>query len=197
MNGILKTNQRTRTLAECAVMVALSTVLSLIRLWEAPLGGSVTLFSMVPIIALSYLRGVKPALASAFACSVIQLLLGLGNVAYIPDPLGIVLCVVFDYLVPFTLLGLAAALSKPLRNRTVSVLAGTLLVCLFRFACHVFVGGVVWYSLTKAGGWNDTVFRYGMWTYSAIYNAAFFVPETALTLIGAPVVGSVGKRVVK
>ena len=45
---------KTRILVECALMVALSTVLSMIQIPLMPHGGSITLFSMVPILVMSY-----------------------------------------------------------------------------------------------------------------------------------------------
>ena len=89
-------NQNKKTslyvLAESAIMVALATVLSMVKVYEAPYGGSVTLLSMAPIIILSMRRGVKTGLLAGFVYSVIQLLLGLNNVAWVPTPMGIVLC---------------------------------------------------------------------------------------------------------
>ena len=45
-----KTFSKTRILVECALMVALATVLGFIPVYELPRGGSVTLVSMVPIL---------------------------------------------------------------------------------------------------------------------------------------------------
>ena len=42
-------NKNLRCLCECAVMVAIAQVLSWLKLWEMPWGGSVVL-SMVPLI---------------------------------------------------------------------------------------------------------------------------------------------------
>ena len=45
--------EHTKRLAVCAIMIALATVLSeLLKLFDSPFGGGVTLFSMVPIIAI-------------------------------------------------------------------------------------------------------------------------------------------------
>ncbi len=99
-------SSRTHILTESAIMVALATVLSMLKIWEAPYGGSVTILSMAPIIVLSMRRGIKVGLFAGFAHSLIQLLLGLGTVAYVPTPMGIVVCILTDYILPFTLLGL-------------------------------------------------------------------------------------------
>ena len=44
-----KTYSKTRTLVECALMIALGTVLANIKIYELPNGGSITLFSMLPL----------------------------------------------------------------------------------------------------------------------------------------------------
>lgn len=52
-----KSNSKTRVLVEGALMVALSAVLSKIEIPLMPHGGSITLFSMVPILLMSYRNG--------------------------------------------------------------------------------------------------------------------------------------------
>ena len=190
----MKRQQQIKILCEAAMMVALATVLSMVKVWEAPLGGSVTLFSMVPILICSIVHGVKMGLFSAFAYSLLQLLLGIGTVAYVPDPLGIVLCILLDYILAFTVLGIAGILTgrrlfkNEKLNLYVGVTLGSLLAVILRFVCHLLSGAVVWYSITKEGGWNDAVFRYGKWAYSFVYNASFMLPEIILTMIAVPLI---------
>lgn len=52
-----KTYSKTRTLVECALMIALGTVLANIKIFEMPNGGSITLLSMLPFILVSYRHG--------------------------------------------------------------------------------------------------------------------------------------------
>ena len=52
-------NTKTKILVEGAVMVALATVLSFIRVFKLPWGGSITLLSMLPIVLFSIRRGVS------------------------------------------------------------------------------------------------------------------------------------------
>ena len=185
-----------RVLVESAIMVALATVLSFVKVYEAPYGGSVTLLSMAPIILLSLRRGMKTGLAAGFVSSLIQLLLGLNNVAWVPTPGGIVLCVLFDYLVPFTVLGLAGMFRKAkfTKNETTNMIVtaalGTLIVCLLRYACHILSGVVVWYALDLEWYADDPthiVNLYGPWLFSAIYNGSFMIPEIIETVIAVPI----------
>ena len=190
-----KNSKSLRILAESAIMVALATVLSMIKVYEAPYGGSVTLLSMAPIIILSMRRGVKTGLLAGFVHSVIQLLLGLNNVAWVPTPGGIVLCCLLDYILPFTLLGLGGLfrnirfVKNDTANLVIAAVLGTLLVTLLRFACHILSGAVIWYALDLEWYADDPdhiVHKYGAWMFSVIYNGTFMLPEIIETVIGVP-----------
>lgn len=195
-------SNKTRTLVECAVMVALSAVLSMIKVYEAPLGGSVTLFSMAPIIVVGLRHGPKWGIATAFVYSITQLLLGLGSLSYVPTPAGIVLCILLDYIIAFTVLGAASFFRLPAdasyKKRLLLIALAALSACVLRFVSHYLSGVVVWYEITKEGQWNDLVLKTGMWTYSAIYNASYMLPETVITIVAAPamefVLSTVEKR---
>ncbi len=205
---ILIRSRKVRLLVESAVMVALATVLSLIKVYEAPFGGSVTLLSMAPVIILSIRHGLKVGLSGAFVYSILQLILGLNSVAWVPTPGGIVLCILFDYLLPFTLLGLGGMFRNvsflqqiTVRGKTVSLplyaILGPLVVVLLRFFCHILSGAVIWYALDL--GWyaddpTHIVHRYGAWMFSLVYNSSFMIPEILETLIGVPLLISALKR---
>lgn len=187
---------RTRILTESAIMVALATVLSMLKLWESPYGGSVTILSMAPIIVLAMRRGTKVGLTAGFAHSLIQLLLGLSNVAWVPTPMGIVLCILTDYIIPFTLLGLGGVFRnvKFTKNETANVVIaaalGALLVTVLRYVSHIVSGAVIWYELDLAWYADDPthiVNLYGPWTFSAIYNGIYMIPEIIATVVGTPI----------
>ncbi len=189
-------NQKLHILVECAIMVAAAFVLGLFKIYEAPYGGSVTLFSMAPIMLVSYRHGVKWGLASGFVLSVIELLVGLSDVAYVPTASGIILCILLDYTVAFTVIGLAGIFRnvKFVKNSEVNSLIcadmGAVIAVGLRFLCHLVSGAVIWYELTK--GWyaddpSHIVNKFGMWGYSFIYNITFILPELILTLVAVPV----------
>ncbi|MDD4124319.1 MAG: energy-coupled thiamine transporter ThiT [Eubacteriales bacterium] len=185
-------NRKLFVLTECSLMVALATVLSFCKVYEAPLGGAVTLLSMLPIIFISFKHGIAWGLGSGFVYSITQLIFGMSVLAYVPTALGVIGSVLFDYIIPFTLLGIAGItmLSVPEKKSSVfaAVVGGTLLAITLRFTCHLFSGAVIWYEITKQGEWNDYVFKYGMWTYSFIYNISYLGPDGALALIASPVI---------
>ena len=68
---------KTRIMVECALMIALGTILANIKIYELPNGGSITLFSMVPFILVSFRHGVKWGLFTGFVNSLLQMLLGM------------------------------------------------------------------------------------------------------------------------
>ena len=188
---------RIHILAESAMMVALATVLSMLKIWDAPYGGSVTVLSMAPIIVLSMRRGVKVGLLAGFAHGVIQLLLGLSTVAYVPTAWGIVICVLTDYILPFTLLGLGGLFRdvKFTQNRYTNILIaaalGALLVTVLRYLCHIVSGAVIWYALDLEWYADDPahiVHRFGPWMFSVVYNGGDMLPEIAATTVGTPLI---------
>ncbi len=193
-------------LTETALMIALASVLSLVKVYEAPFGGSVTLLSMAPIIVLSLHRGLSAGLTAGLIHSVIQLILGMSSVAWVPDVLGKVLCVLFDYIVPFTLLGLSGIFrgirfSKNDRtNVIIQAVLGTLFVTVIRYLCHIISGVAVWYSLDIEWYADDPthiVNRYSKWLFSAIYNGSFMIPEIIETCIGVPIITTALGRFMK
>ena len=195
---------RTRALAESAIMVALATVLSMLKLWESPYGGSVTILSMAPIIVLSMRRGLRVGLGAGFAHSLIQLLLGLSNVAWVPTPGGIAVCILTDYIIPFTLLGLGGVFRNvkfTQKDGTTVIIAaalGALLVTVLRYASHILSGAVIWYALDLEWYADDPthiVNLYGPWTFSAIYNGIYMIPEIIATVVGTPLLTRALQRV--
>lgn len=60
-----------RALCEGAVLVAVAEILSFIKLWEMPWGGSVVL-SMVPLVLYAVRWGLGPGLLSGFVFGVLQ-----------------------------------------------------------------------------------------------------------------------------
>ena len=64
---------KTKILVEGAVMVALATVLSYVRVYRLPWGGSITLLSMLPIVLFSIRRGLGAGLTVSFVFSFISL----------------------------------------------------------------------------------------------------------------------------
>ena len=176
-----KSYSRTRTLVECALMIAVGTVLAQIKIFEMPFGGSVTLVSMLPFILVSFRHGVKWGLATGFVSSLLQMLLGF----YAP-PAGTVAAfvgvVLLDYVLAFTLLGLAGVIAKPFKNHLLGVAAGTAAVCVIRFLCSFLSGALLWGSYQESYEWARGM---SVWLYSFIYNGSYMLPELLITTVCA------------
>ena len=181
--------KRINVLIECAILIAMGTILSLIEI-PMPFGGGITAFSMVPILFLAYRYGIKWGLASGFVFSLLQLLFGWGNVIYASaaGAAGIAVCIVFDYIIAFTVLGFAGIFKYRLPGIS-GMIMGIVIVVALRFISHLFSGGFIWYELTKvweADNPDNMVFKYGAWMYSFVYNSIYMGPELLSSLIISP-----------
>ena len=170
-----KTYSKTRTLVECALMIALGTVLANIKIFTMPNGGSVTLLSMLPFVLVSFRLGVKWGLFTGLVNGCLQMLLGF-YAPPAPGLLPLVGMILLDYVLAFTLLGLACVIAKPFQNRLVGVAVGTAIAGFLRFMCSFLSGVLVWGNLNEG---------LSAWTYSLVYNASYMLPETILTTVAA------------
>ena len=178
---VSRTRSRTLTLVECALMVALGTLLSFIKIIEMPFGGSITLLSMLPLVLISYRHGLSWGLMSGFVYSLIQMLLGFyaPPAGTVPAFIGVVL---LDYVLAFTVLGAAWLFAKPFKNRLVGVIVGAAAVCFLRFVCSWISGAWLWGSYQEYYEWAIGL---NVWVYSLIYNSNYMLPELILTSLGA------------
>ncbi len=166
-------------MAECSVLLALSVVLSFVEVWKMPMGGGITLLSMLPICLIAVKYGIRGALPTAFLYSMIQFAIGFasGNVfVYCVTPVTWIVCFLFDYIIPFSVLGFAGIFRKKLGYP--GIIAGIALVIFIRFVCHYITGVVIW------GQWAEGMSPY---LYSLIYNGQYMLPECVFTCTGAAV----------
>ena len=175
-------NSKLRTLAEGAIMIALATVLSFIKIYKLPWGGSITLLSMLPIAVFSLRHGVYKGLGVSFVYALIQLFQGIvfdGLFAWGLTPLMLIGCIMLDYILPFTSLGLAGIFkNKGLAGQLIGIAISILL----RLLCHFLSGVVIFASM---GMLWEGFYTENSWIYSIIYNASYMLPELIFTLIGA------------
>ena len=158
-----------------AVMIALSAVLSMVKVYQLPLGGSITLLSMLPVAAVAICYGTKTGLFASLLYACVQILLDLGALmGYGMTPLTWVGCLLFDYIIAFGAIGLAGIWRK---RGTIGMCAGVVLACLVRFVSH-FISGAIVFSVWCPEGWN-------VYWYSIVYNGSYMLPELVLTTIGA------------
>jgi len=170
----MKTN-KTRTLVECALMIAIATVLSYIPLFQMPMGGDITLCSMAPLVIASLRHGVKWGVGTGLVHGFIQMMMGLQNVMYAQTFLAMAGVVLLDYLLAFAVMGLACVFAKGFSNRTAGYAAGTAIVGVLRFLCSFVSGILIWGAYAP----EDTP----VWIYSLIYNGSYMLPEMIIMTI--------------
>jgi thiamine transporter len=149
----------TKILAEIAIFVSLATVLSFIKIFSLPQGGSVTAGSMVPILWLALRRGKKVGLFAAVLYGIVQLMVD--PQIYYPTQ------ALLDYPIAFGLLGLAGFFQKrPFFGITLGVSG--------RFLAH-FLSGIIFFSNFAPQGMNPAL-------YSAIYNGGYLSAELVISI---------------
>lgn len=173
---------KTRMLTEAAIMLALATVLSLVKILELPYGGSVTVASMLPAIIIGYRHGVKFGLLSGLVFGIFEQLLGLNTLSYVTTWQSVLAVIIMDYLVAFMVTGFGGLFRK-IKSQPVGLMAGALLVCFLRFLCHVISGVTVWAGFS--------IPTEASLIYSIGYNATYMIPETIVTVAAAYYIGSI------
>lgn len=177
----MKTRSNVRTLCEAGLMIALATILSYIKLFNLPYGGSITL-EMIPLVIMGLRHGVKWGCATGFTHGLLQMILGFSNVLYCNTLATQIGCILLDYLLAFTVLGLAGAVAGP-RKSTAGMVAGTIICGILRFICSFLSGWLLWGSYAWEG-WSA-------WAYSLAYNGSYMIPNiiimaVAIALLSKP-----------
>ncbi len=177
-----KTQSVTLKLCESAIMIALATILSLLKLVELPYGGSITFASMLPILLIAYRHGTAWGLLTATVHGVMQLVLGTSSLSYVTGWASVTAVIVLDYILAFAFIGLAGVFRK-MKNQRGALALGALLVGILRYACHVVSGATVWAGLSIPTA--------SALSYSFVYNATYMIPETIVLCLAAFYIGSV------
>ena len=170
-----KASKQTVALIECSMMIALSTVFSLIKLVDMPYGGSVTIASMLPIIIAAYRHGFLWGMGTALANSVIQLLLGINNLSYFSTWQSILAIILLDYIVAFGVFAISGLFRRIEKRQNLAFLYGILVSSVLRYICHVISGATVWAGLSIPT--NAALL------YSLSYNATYMIPETIVLIV--------------
>lgn len=173
---------KTQALVESAVLIAVATMLSLIKIIDLPYGGSVTIASMLPIIIIAYRHGIAAGLTSGLVYGILQQLLGLKTLGYVTTWQSVLAVILLDYIVAFLVIGFGGVFRSRFKNQAPALVYGALLVCVLRYACHVISGATVWAGLS--------IPTKGALIYSFAYNATYMVPEAIVLCVAAYYVGS-------
>ncbi|MEG1874600.1 MAG: energy-coupled thiamine transporter ThiT [Angelakisella sp.] len=168
-------NEKTKTLVECALLTAIAVILSKLQFAPWPQGGSITVAAMAPLVLLSLRHGWKWGILSSFVFSLLQMLLE----GIAPPPvtsfLWYALVVLLDYVVAYTVLGLASIFFKLYGKNRFAVPLASVSVTLLRYLCH-FVSGIAIWGIYAPEGWPA-------WLHSLVYNGSYMIPETIITAV--------------
>lgn len=149
----------TQKLTFAALCVALAVVLSYVKLFKMPQGGSITL-EMAPLFLLSFVLGPLWGMAGGAICGLIQMAFG----GYIVTASQAIL----DYVVAFGVVGIAGVLPRPWW-------LGACLGALGRLIAAT-ASGVTFFASYAPEGVSPL-------KYSLIYNATYLVPSLVICLV--------------
>lgn len=165
----------TKCIATAGVCIALSFVLSYIKLFELPQGGSVTLCSLFPVMLFAYIYGMKKGVLVGFVYGALQAV----QTPFIIHPAQFLL----DYPVAFSSVGLAGIFSgKNFLEKTPSLKfsISAIITAIFRFLSHLLSG------VFAFGAYTDG----NVFTYSLAYNSFVFVDMAIVVVAGALIVAN-------
>ena len=168
-----KTNSshlKVRALTEGAIMVAAAQILSYLKFYELPNGGSITL-AMFPILFFAVRWGLGKGLLAGFTFGLLQLIF---DGAYAWGWQSMLL----DYLVAFTPLGLAGLF----KGKAWGIFPGTVVGCLGRFIVH-YISGVTIYRILEPTEFIGIGVITSPSVFSLVYNGSYMLPDTLLALI--------------
>jgi thiamine transporter len=149
-----------RALTYGALCMAMSFVLSYIKLYSMPLGGSVTLASMLPLLWYSNKFGMRNGFIAGAAYGLLQLIQKPEIYHWVQ--------VLLDYPLAFMMLGLAGSV-KNLQLGSILGVAG-------RWICHI-ISGAVFFGEWMPEGWSNA------WVYSAAYNGAYLLVDLIICIV--------------
>lgn len=167
-----------KMLVRGALCIALSFVLSYLKIFRMPQGGSVTVASMLPMMVFAYIYGVGPGLVAGAAYGLLQLVQDF----WATHPLGLIM----DYPLAFAMLGLAGLL----RGKKL-LIPGIIIAIFGRFVAH-FVSGFIFFAEYAPEGVNP------IW-HSLGYNGSFLLVEAIIcvAIVAIPQVRSAIDRLSK
>ena len=203
MNTVSK---RTFNLVLAGVMIAMGTALGFVKPFELPYGGAITLCSMLPVMFFSYRCGLKWGLSAGLVFSVLQLLFGLDALKGI-SAMMVVGSIFRDYILAFTVLGLAGMFRGKIKNDAAAFTLGSFVSMMLRYFCSFLSGWVLWASFNETadmqgfiasffpalGNLSGTALAV---VYSLVYNGSYMIPEIILTcVVGFLLVQFAGKQI--
>ena len=174
-------NERTSRLVFSAVMIAVGTVLSLLKI-DFVMGGGLTICAMLPLVMVSFRYGTKWGVFTAFVFSVLQCLLGLDNVQYATSAGMAAAIILLDYIVAYTVIGFSGIFRNKAKTFKSALILGISVTFFARFLCHFATGWMIWDAL-----WPN---EFGMAApvYSLCYNGSYMLAEAVISIIAVNII---------
>ena len=163
INGDGKMKMSIKQLTVSALCLALAFVLSNIKLFKLPMGGSVTVFSMFFVTFIGYLYGPRVSLSAAFAYGLLQMVIDPYIIA-VPQ-------LICDYVLAFGAMGVSGFFY----NKRNGMIKGYLAGIFGRFLFST-LSGIIFFAEYAPEGWNPVL-------YSMAYNGSYIAAEGAMTII--------------
>lgn len=169
-------NKKTSRLVFSAIMIAIGTILSMLKI-DWAFGGGITICAMLPLVMVSFRYGTKWGVFTAFVFSVLQCLLGIDNVQYATSAGMAIAIVMLDYIVAYTVIGFSGMFRNTAKNFNLAVTCGIAITFFARFICHFITGWLIWDAL-----WPN---EFGMIApvYSLCYNGSYMLAEAVITSV--------------
>lgn len=165
----LSSHNALRCLCEGAIMVAIATLLGMIKLWRFPWGGSIT-FKMLPLFVFALRWGVGPGVLAGFVTGAIDFMIDGGFSIGWQSILG-------DYVLSYTLCGLAGVI----RGKSWGVFVGSVIGTIGRFIPVYVTGATLWAEYMPEEFFGMTM--KSPWFYSALYNGCYVFASMILILV--------------
>lgn len=195
-------DKKTQRLTISAIFIALSTVLSFLGVARLPYGGEITPLSMLPMVMLAYMFGVKWGAVCGVAYGALQAIFGAAmSAAFAGQKVAAVFGILaFDYLIAYTSLAFAGIFKGKIKNHAVAFALGTFLATLLRYIAHIVSGCIFFGSYAQWFFTQESTASFGaevlekysggglILLYSTIYNGTYMLPEIILTTIAAALI---------
>ncbi len=152
----------TKAMVTSAILVALAIALNQLVLFRMPQGGSITAFSMLPIVVCAYFYGVRRGLKAGMCVGLIDLIFN----PYVIHPIQMLL----DYPLAYGALAFAGLM----RARKFGLITGYAVGVLCRYLCAV-LSGIIFFGQYAPEGFNA-------FTWSIYYNITYLGVEGAVTV---------------
>lgn len=171
------------------LLISLSLILSRLGFFFA-YGGSITLFSLVPIIIISLRYGYKWGSVCGIILGVLDLMTT--NLTFQGLTLSaVIISIILDYIMPNMMIGLSSYFILKFEKSKYNLFIGIIIVFALKLIIHILSGVIVWYDILEDKPMMNPVI------YSIIYNSSYVVPEFIIDLLGISIIKKTVPNLIK